>query len=99
MITAALALQIVDRTVLEWSWTEGVVRHDGTTYPFQAGRHVTTDPDDQGPLVDVNEGLTVAGTDAVAGTWEIELKEITYRTSDGERVQLSGPVTISVTVP
>jgi len=99
MISAALALQVTDRTVLEWTWTEGHVRHDGISYPFQAGRHITTNPTDQGPLGDVNELLTVAGTDAVAGTWEVEVGEITYRTSEGEEVLPGGSWTLTVTVP
>lgn len=99
MIKALVGLRAADTTIVEWQWTGGVARHDGSTHPFQAGRHVTTDPAQQGPMGDVNELLTVAGTDAAAGTWELEFAEISYRTSAGEEVRVAGPWTLSVTVP
>jgi hypothetical protein len=99
MIKALVGLRVDDATIVDWESTGGVIRHDGTTHPVQAGRHVTIDPAQQGPMGDVNELLTVAGADAAAGTWELEFAEISYRTSDGQRVQLEGPITLSVTVP
>jgi hypothetical protein len=99
MIKALVGLRVADTTIVDWQWTGGVIRNDGTTHPFQTGRHVTTDPAQQGPMGDVNELMTVAGADAAAGTWELEFEEITYRASDGEQVLLGGPWTLTVTVP
>jgi hypothetical protein len=99
MIKALVGLRVGDGTILDWEATGGVARHDGTTHPFHAARHVTVEPTQQGPMGDVNELLTVAGTDAAAGTWELEFAELTYRTADGQRVQLDGPITLTVTVP
>ncbi|MEX2136135.1 MAG: DUF4179 domain-containing protein [Chloroflexota bacterium] len=100
MIKATMALQVAGAAILDWGWVGGgSVRQDGTAYSFHAGRHVTTDPEQQGPMGDVNELMTVAGTDAVAGTWELEFAELSYRMSNGERVQLDGPWTLTVTVP
>jgi hypothetical protein len=99
MIKALVGLSVADAQIVEWQSEGGIARHDGTTHPFQTERHVTTEPAQQGPTGDVNELLTVAGTDAAAGTWELEFAEISYRTADGQRVQLPGPWTLTVTVP
>jgi hypothetical protein len=99
MISATLGLRVADRTILDWSWTNGVVRHDGTSYPFQSSDHLTTDPNGQGPLGDLNRLMTVTGSGSASGTWEVELGTITYQTSDGEEVLPGGPWTITVSVP
>jgi hypothetical protein len=99
MIKATMALRVAGTAILDWDGVRGSVRHDGTAYSFQAGRHVTIDPEQQGPMGDVNELMTVAGTDALAGTWELEFSELSYQTTDGERVQLDGPWRLTVSVP
>jgi hypothetical protein len=84
------------------------IRRDGTEYDRgNITSHVTVlgqDPDAQGPEGDVNEFMTNAGVDEATGTWEIEISEITYRASiydpiEQEGIHLSGPWTLTVTVP
>jgi len=98
MIGATLGLHVADKVILDWSG-EGVVRHDGTSYPFQSSVHLTQDPDQQGPQGDLNQWLTVAGVESASGTWEVELTGILFRTSDGEEGVPGGPWIIRVTVP
>jgi hypothetical protein len=99
MISATLGLRVAEKTILDWGWTNGRVRHDGSAYALQASVHLTHDPSQQGPQGDLNRLMTVAGADMAAGTWEFEFGEITFRTSDGEEVLPGGPWTLTVTVP
>ncbi len=48
--------------------------------------------------------MTIAGADVATGTWDIEISELTYRSSiydpiEQEGIHLSGPWTFTVTVP
>jgi len=111
MITSRIALRVADSAVADWwpasgwePWVHSMsTRHDGTEHPGNSSSHVTQDPDAQGPDGDVFEFYTFAGVDEATGTWEIEISEITYRASEldtpEQRVQLSGPWTLTVTVP
>ena len=111
MITSRIALRVADNTVADWSlysWgpsigDRGFVRHGGTEYLTNSSSHVTQDPLAQGPDGDVNEFYTIAGADVATGTWEIEISEITYRSSiynpAEEQIHLSGPWTLTVNVP
>ncbi|MEX0710653.1 MAG: DUF4179 domain-containing protein [Chloroflexota bacterium] len=99
MLTATIALRVADEAILDWGSIGATVQHDGTSYRFQSGYHVTQDPDQQGPNGDVNELMTVAGSDEEGGTWELTIPELTYRLSKGEEVEVSGPWTLTVIVP
>jgi len=99
MISATLGLRVAGTTILDWSWTGGVARHDGISYAFQSSDHLTQDPNQQGMLGDLNKLMTVAGIESAAGTWELNLAEITYRTVDGDEVLAGGPWTITLTLP
>ena len=112
MVTARIALRVAGGSVADWGpaigwgpWVHSVsIRHDGTEHPSNSSYHVTQDPDAQGPDGDVNEFYTIAGVDEATGTWEIEISEITYRASiydpiEQDGIQLSGPWTLTVTVP
>jgi len=112
MITARIALRVEGGTVADWGpaigwgpWVHNTsIRRDGTEYAINSSYHVTQDPDAQGPDGDVNEFYTIAGVDEATGTWEIEISEITYRASiydpiEQDGIQLSGPWTLTVTVP
>jgi hypothetical protein len=43
--------------------------------------------------------FTTAGSDAPAGTWTIEIPEITYQVRNGDEVRLNGPWALTVVVP
>lgn len=100
VVRASLALSVAGSGVVDWSWLTGTVRHDGTTYAFNSSYHVTQDPATQGPEGDLNEFMAPAGADEASGTWEFVIPELTYSIGDGSpEVHLSGPWTLTVTVP
>ena len=81
-------------------WQPGIsIRRDGTSYPGNSSYHVTQDPHDQGPNGDENLLSTIAGSDVAAGTWEIVIYELDYRTTNSEEIHLAGPWTFTVAVP
>ena len=43
--------------------------------------------------------MTTAGTDDLVGTWEIVIPELAYRVGTDEETTISGPWTLTVTVP
>ncbi len=112
MITARIGLRVEGGRVADWGpaigwgpWVHNMsIRRDGTEIAGgNSATHVTQDPDAQGPYGDVLE-FQFAGSDVAAGTWEIKISEITYRASiydpiDQEGIHLSGPWTLTVTVP
>lgn len=112
MIAARIALRVAGGTVADWGpaigwgpWVHNMsIRRDGTEYAGNSMTHVTQDPDAQGPYGDVNEFITIAGADVATGTWEFEFSGLRYRASiydpiEQEGIQLSGPWTLTVTVP
>lgn len=99
-ITARIALAVPGSTVLDWVWLPASIKHDGASYAVNFITHVTQDPASQGPDGDVNDFLTSAGTDDPTGTWEIVIPELTYRVGvDHQEATISGPWTLTVTVP
>ena len=112
MITARIGLRVAGSTVADWGpaigwgpWVHNMsIRRDDTAYDSNSSTHVTQDPDAQGPYGDVNEFMTIAGADVATGSWEIEISELTYRSSiydpiEQEGIHLSGPWALTVTVP
>jgi hypothetical protein len=112
MITARIGMRVAGGTVADWGpaigwgpWVQNMsIRRDGTSYDSNSSYHVTQDPDAQGPYGDMNEFMTIAGTDVATGTWEFEFSELRYRASisdpiEQEGIHLSGPWTLTVAVP
>ena len=102
MITSLIAMRVSGGSVADWHPNISI-RRDGTSYDSRSGYHVTQDLAAQGPEGDVWEFYTIAGADDATGTWEIEISELTYRsttdTPDEEQIHLSGPWTLTVIVP
>lgn len=111
MVTSRIALRVAGGTVADWGpaigwgpWVQTMsIRRGDTTYIGNSSYHVTQDPNSQGPNGDVNEFLTISGADVASGTWEIEIPELTYRSSTDtpieDEIHLVGPWTLTVTVP
>jgi hypothetical protein len=98
-ITARIALAVPGSTVLDWVWLPPSIRHGDVSYAFNRINHVTQDPATQGSDGDVNDFLSTAGADDPSGTWQIVIPELTYRVGSGEEYTVSGPWTLTVTVP
>jgi hypothetical protein len=103
MVTSRIALRVTGSDVVDWQPNISIRRGD-TAYDSNSSTHVTQDPDAQGPYGDVNEFMTIAGADVATGSWEIEISELTYRSSiydpiEQEGIHLSGPWALTVTVP
>ena len=99
MVSATVGVRVADKTILRWTGTKGLVRHAGTSYPFQSSVHLTQDPSQQGPQGDLFRLMTVAGSGSMSGTWEVEFAKISYWTSDREEYVPGGPWTLTITVP
>ena len=113
MVTARIALRVAGGSVANWGpalgwgpWVHNLsIRHDGTEYASRISYHVTQDPDAQGPYGDVWEFMTIAGSDITTGSWEIKISEITYMAGNcvapcpEQEIHLTGPWTLTVTVP
>lgn len=95
-ITARIALDVAGSTVAYWSAGTGqkgeAVRHGDTSYDIGEETLLDASPDE-------NEYRTSAGSDEVAGSWEIEIPDLWYHSGDGQDVHLAGPWTLTVTVP
>jgi hypothetical protein len=107
MVTSRIAMRVDGSTVADWSPVNGPgtsllgsVRHGGDAYDVNSSDHLTQDPAAQGPYGDVNEFMTVAGSDQAAGLWEYTIPTISYRKDlNSPEVTLTGPWTLTVTVP
>ena len=85
--------------MLDWFWEAASITHDGARYPFNVGYHVTQDPATQGPDGDVNDFLSTAGMDDPTGTWVVVIPELSYRAASGVESKMTGPWTLTVTMP
>jgi hypothetical protein len=98
-ITARIALAVPGSTVLDWNWLPASITHNDVSYAFNSATHVTQDPATQGPDGDVNDFMSSAGADDPSGTWQIVIPRLTYRVGPDEESTISGPWTLTVTVP
>lgn len=97
MIRAGIGLEIDGSPVTSWAGLPVTIQHDGTQLDVN-----TSMPQYVGdPAVGTGQTLfsTTAGSDEVAGTWEIEIQELDYQLGSGEMIRVIGPWTLTVTVP
>ena len=102
MVSATIGLRLTDGSVADWT-PKLTIRRDESQFYSNGAVHLTLDPADQGRFGDENAFYTTAGSDLAAGTWVIEISELTYRSGDDQAIEhetrLTGPWTLSVTVP
>ena len=97
MITARIEMSVGGSQVETWSTPSFAMRHLDASYDVNSAASITEG--DGGSGTGATIFFTTAGTDQVAGTWEIEIPELTYQTGDGGEMQLTGPWTFSVNAP
>jgi hypothetical protein len=90
MISARISL-VVGGNPVRWAFirSDDDLRHDGATYSFWSAAVNATE----------TEFSTNAGSDEAGGTWEIQIPELEYQTTDEPLITLTGPWTLTVTVP
>jgi hypothetical protein len=97
MVTARIEMSLGGSRVATWSTPLFVVRHLDTSYDVNSAASITEG--DGGTGTGATVFFTTAGTDEVAGIWEIQIPELTYQTGVGDEVSLTGPWTFTVNVP
>lgn len=98
MITARIGLSVDGSPVAGWLNLQPIaVRRDGAS--FNANSAWVVNVGDAGERTGETIFFTTSGADEAAGTWEIQIPELTYQLSDNKEVPLSGPWTLTVTVP
>ena len=97
MITARIGLSVDGSPVAGWLATPISVRRDGAS--FNANSTWVVNEGDAGERTGETIFFTTSGADEAAGTWEIQIPELTYQMSDDKEVPLEGPWTLRVTVP
>jgi hypothetical protein len=97
MVSGRLVLGVAGSTVAYWAPLEGSVRHDGEAHVMSLGSAL--DPSEGAVPGDDNTFGTLAGSDAPAGTWEVEIAGIRYSSGDGAEKELHGPWKLTVVVP
>jgi hypothetical protein len=95
-ITARVGVLVDGSPVAYWNQPVPSLRHGTTSYAVNADRYML-DPE-TGQAGDL-EFQTTAGSDEVAGTWEMVIPELTYGMTNEETVHVIGPWTLTVTVP
>jgi hypothetical protein len=97
MITARIDMQIAGKPVSTWSAMPIAVRHDAVAFNVTSAATVTAGAAGEG----TGEALffTTAGRDEVAGTWQVQIPELMYQLDGNDEVSLTGPWTLTVTVP
>ena len=96
MITARIGLSVVGSRVTAWSASPSI-RGPDASYDVHAANAVLVD--------DASEGtgeivfITTGGADEAAGTWEVQIAELDYQSTDNEAIRLTGPWTLTVTAP
>jgi hypothetical protein len=103
VIAGTIVLRVANSTVAQWGPgpISVSVRHGGTSYLIN---HVSTlSPEEALKGLgggDDDEFRVLTGSDEAAGTWEIEIPELWYQTTMRDpEVRLTGPWTLTVTVP
>jgi hypothetical protein len=96
MITARIEMSVGGSRVATWSTLPFAMRHLEASYDANSAASIT---DAAGEGTGETILFTTAGTDQAAGTWEIQILELTYQTVDGEEMTLTGPWTLTVNVP
>ncbi|MGI8703962.1 MAG: DUF4179 domain-containing protein [Candidatus Limnocylindrales bacterium] len=101
MVSGRIGLRLADETVAYWGLLDAEVRHDGATYPINMATHIDPEDPHDGPNGDENEFGTIGGSDEAAGEWVVHIPQLSYGTDDPAQtpVELSGPWTLTVTVP
>lgn len=103
MIAGTIVLRVADSTVAQWGPgpINVSVRHGGTSYLINNVSALSPEEALEGlPGGDDDEFRVLTGSDEAAGTWEIEIPELWYQTTMRDpEVRLTGPWTLTVTVP
>jgi hypothetical protein len=97
MVAARIGLAVDARQVTTWSSLPFAIRHLDRSYTVGSG--VTSFAGDPGEGTGEIVFFTTAGTDDLAGRWEIQIASLTYQSRDDEEIPLSGPWTLTVDVP
>ena len=97
MIRARIGLEIDGSPVSAWGGLRETIRHGGAEYVVDTGipQYVGDPPAGIGQTL----FFTTAGSDDVSGMWEIEIPELAYQLGSGEMISLTGPWTLTVTLP
>ena len=95
-ITAKIGMAVDDDAVAYWNQPHPSMRHGTTPYVVNADRFILDD--EPGTAAEL-ELQTTAGADEAAGTWEIVIPSLVYGGTADEAINVTGPWTLSVTVP
>jgi hypothetical protein len=96
MIRYRIALDVGGNPVAWWGWPNPSVSNGSAAYITNSATHILTGDLTQGSGLEYS---TSAGADAATGTWEIVIPELTYGLTNDEVIHVSGPWTLTVTVP
>ena len=97
MVTARIEMSVGSNAVATWSTPSVVVRHLDASYDVNSAASITAG--DSGTGTGETIFFTTAGTDQVAGTWEIQIPELSYQLDAGGEESLTGPWTFTVNAP
>ncbi len=98
MIRARISLEIDGTLVSAWAGPlSGTLRHAGAEHVVDSGvpQYVGDPPDGTGQTL----FFTTSGSDELSGTWEIHMSDVSYQLADEDLITLTGPWTLTVTVP
>jgi hypothetical protein len=97
MIRARIGLEIDGSPVSAWAGLPATIQHGGAEYTIDSGmpQYVGDPPDGTGQTL----FFTTSGSDDLSGTWEIQIPELAYQLPDQDLITLTGPWTLTVTVP
>jgi len=101
MIRARISLDIDGTLVSAWagphSGVPATIQHLGDEYAVNTDmpQYVGDPPEGTGQTL----FFTTAGSGEVSGIWEIQIPELSYQLADEDLITLTGPWTLTVTVP
>jgi hypothetical protein len=95
-ITARVGVAVEGSQVAYWNQPATSLRHGTTSFVVNADRYILDPETGQAPDL---EFQTTGGADEVSGTWEMVIPELTYGTTNEEKIHLVGPWTLTVTIP
>jgi len=97
MIAARIGLAVDGRQAMTWSSAPLTIQHLDTSYTI--GSNAASFVGDPGDGTGDTVFFTTAGTDDLAGRWQIQVPALTYQSRDEEEKSLSGPWTLTVDLP
>ena len=97
MIRARISLEVDGRPVSAWSGLPMVIAHLGAQYEVNSDMAQYVGD----PRLGTGQTLffTTEGSDGVSGTWEIRIRELSYQLAGEDMITVTGPWTLTVTVP